>query len=80
MRNHLVIARTGRGYSVRACLDHSRTAAAARERAQRRGIHRHVDTAVGERSAALSVEHICGRHASGWTTINSRIKSDPVHV
>jgi len=54
MRNHLAIARTGRGYSVRTYRDHSRTAAAARERAKRRGIHRHVDTTVGERSAALS--------------------------
>ena len=54
MRNHLAIARTGRGYSLRTCRDHSRTAAAARERTRRRGIHRHLDTAVGERSAALS--------------------------
>ena len=54
MRNHLAIARTGRGYSVRTCRDHSRTAAAARERTRGRGIHRHLDTAVGERSAALS--------------------------
>ena len=54
MRNHLAIARTGRGYSLRTCRDHSRTAAAARERTRRRRIHRHLDTAVGERSAALS--------------------------
>ena len=54
MRNHLAIARTGRGYSLHNCWDHSRTAAAARERTQRRGIDRHLDTAVGEQSAALS--------------------------
>jgi hypothetical protein len=54
MLNHLAIARIARGYSLLTCRDHSRTAAAARERARRRGIHRHVDTAVGERSAALS--------------------------
>ena len=54
MRNHLAIARTGRGYSLHTCRDHYRTAAAARERTQRHGIHRHLDTAVGEQSAALS--------------------------
>ena len=54
MQNHLAIARTGRGYSVRTWHDHSRTAAAECELARRHGIHRHVDTAVGEQSAALS--------------------------
>jgi hypothetical protein len=54
MRNHLAIARTGRGYSVSTWHDHSHTAAAAHEPAGGRGIHRHLGTAVGERSAALS--------------------------